>query len=258
MNKYEDVCYKRSFINQVIFRIDFLRFLTPEDVFYEDIENIIIRFFPKKGIDQILKFNDINLVLDNNNGKSSASSQTIEGLQKVYSSNTGNRFIISNMFLVFEINNYTLFDEHIKCFKDILFVLFSKSVMAKRTGLRYINKYEADKLKLQKKFFNSDIAATLITKQTDEASSIKLVRSMHINEYRTDNAILNFRYGMYNPRYPDYLDDNSFVLDYDCFSEEVFDSSDNILKFTNFAHDMIQGLFENSISESLRQVMQNG
>lgn len=258
MKNYENVCYKANFINQVIFRIDFLRYLSQDIVFSEEVENAIVRYFPKRGMDQIVKFNDINLVLDSNNGQPSASSKTIEGIQKVYTSNTGNKVILTNMFLAFEIHKYTLFDEHMRCFKDVLFELFAKrKVISKRAGLRYINIFDASKHKLQKRYFNNDIAATLISKQTVDTDSINLVRSMHINEYRTDNAILNFRYGMYNPDYPNYLENHSFVLDYDCYSEEMFDNADLILRFVDFAHDMIQTLFENSISDALRQVMQN-
>lgn len=259
MDKYVNVCYKNNFIKQVIFRIDFLRYVTPDVIFSNELENAIVKFYPQKGKDQIMRFNAINLVFDKNvSGIPSANGQSIEGLQKEYSTNNGNKVILSNMFVAFEINKYTIFDELMKCIKDILYILFKSGiVIAKRSGLRYINMFETNRFKLQKRYFNNDISSTLITKQTPKEESLCLIRSMHTNEYRIENAKLNFRYGMYNPEYPNCLRDNSFVLDYDCFSEEAFENADQILRFIEFAHGRIQELFESSISQSLRQVMDN-
>lgn len=78
---------------------------------------------------------------------------------------------------------------------------------------------------------------------------------MHMAEYRIDEMTMNFRYGMYNPEYPNYLKKNDFVLDFDFFSNEIIDSSDVILQLLNKGHDEIQSLFEQSITDSLREVM---
>lgn len=259
MKRYDDVCYKKTFVNQVILRLDFMRYVSPEIVFNEELENVIFEFFPKRGKDQIIRFNAINITFDaNENRMPSANGQSVEGLQKEYYSTEGNKLIISNIFIAFEINKYSIFDKHMKWFQEILHILFSKGkVITKRTGLRYINMFRMPQIRLHKKYFNNNISATLIVKQEENANDFELVRSMHTNEYRADNFIVNFRYGMYNPEYPNVLKNNSFVLDYDCFSEDVFENAEQVLKFVDVGHEMIQTLFEDSITDSLRKVMRD-
>lgn len=79
---------------------------------------------------------------------------------------------------------------------------------------------------------------------------------MHTAEYRVDEMTMNFRYGMFNPEYPNYLKKNDFALDYDFFSDNVIDSVDEIFQVIDRGHYEIQVLFEHSITDSLREVMQ--
>ena len=85
-----------------------------------------------------------------------------------------------------------------------------------------------------------------------------MIRSMHMTEYRIDEKTLNFIYGMYNPEYPNHLKKNDFVLDYDFFSKDIIDTADGIISVLDRGHDEIQLLFEKSITNSLREVMNNG
>ena len=78
-----------------------------------------------------------------------------------------------------------------------------------------------------------------------------------MNEYQVDNMLLNFRFGMFNPDYPNPLDKESFALDYDCFITEPIDSTDEVLRTIRTGHDAIQELFEQSITDSLRKVLTN-
>lgn len=78
-----------------------------------------------------------------------------------------------------------------------------------------------------------------------------------MNEYRIGEMTMNFRYGMFNPEYPNLLRKNDFVLDFDFFSDDVIDSSDGIIHVLDKGHNEIQALFERSITDSLREVMGN-
>ena len=80
---------------------------------------------------------------------------------------------------------------------------------------------------------------------------------MHMNEYRIDDMSLNFRYGMFNPEYPNFLKKNDFVLDFDFFTNDVIESVDSIIQILDKGHSEIQSLFESSITDSLREVMNN-
>lgn len=257
MLNYSSICYKNSFLNQVIVRVDFAQFIPTNMVFDEIIEKEILKTFPLRGKDQIIRFNSINVVFNpKNNNIPNANGEIVEGIQREYFTNDGsNKLILSNKFIIFEINKYVNFEFHKQWFQSILFALFQKNrVSVTRTGIRYINIFDTSKIKLQKNFFSSEISSSLSVKLVEEQKP-RLIRSMHMNEYRVDEMIMNFRYGMFNPEYPNFLKRNDFVLDYDFFSNEVIDSSDEILQLLDKGHNEIQFLFEQSITNSLREVM---
>lgn len=123
-----------------------------------------------------------------------------------------------------------------------------------RTGIRYINLFGEEKIKPQKKFFVPNVGALLETRFSDDG----FIRSMAMNEYLVDDMHLNFRYGMYNPQYPQPMKKLNYVLDYDCFCNDALDDFDIMKSCIQKGHDAIQNKFENSITEQLRKVMNNG
>lgn len=258
MSEYSSVCYKNSFLNQVIARVDFVQFIQTNQVFDVNVEKEILKIFPRRGKDQIIRFNSINVVFNQkNNGLPNANGEIIEGIQREYFTNDGgNKLILCNKFVVFEINNYVCFEEHRHWFQSILLALFQKNkISATRTGIRYINIFDTSRIKLQKNFFTSDVASSLHIKLVEEENRPRLIRSMHMAEYRIDEMTMNFRYGMFNPEYPNFLKKNDFALDFDFFSNEVIDSSSELLQVFDKGHNEIQYLFEESITDSLREVM---
>lgn len=257
MLEYSSVYYKNSFLNQVIVRIDFVQFIQTNMVFDESIEKEILKIFPRRGKDQIIRFNSINVVFDQKNkGLPNANGEVMEGIQREYFTNDAmNKLILSNKFIVFEINKYSRFEKHKQWFQSILLAFFLKNrVSASRTGIRYINIFDTSKIKLQKKYFASEIASSLHVR-IDEKQKPCLIRSMHMDEYRVDGMAMNFRYGMFNPEYPNPLKKNDFALDIDFFSNDIMDSADEILQVIDKGHFQIQALFEQSITDSLREVM---
>ena len=102
---YSSICYKNNFLNQVIVRVDFFQFIQTNMVFDEIIEKEILKIFPRRGKDQIIRFNSINVVLDpKNNNLQNANNEIAEGIQREYFTNDGgNKLILSNKFIIFEI-----------------------------------------------------------------------------------------------------------------------------------------------------------
>lgn len=258
MSEYSSICYKNSFLKQVIVRVDFTQFIQTNIVFDANIEKEILKIFPRRGKNQIIRFNSINMIFNQkNNGISNANSGIIEGIQREYFTNDGeNKLILSNKFLIFEINNYVRFEEYRKWFQSILLKLFQKNRLSTaRTGIRYINIFDTSRIKLQKKFFTSEVASSLHVKLVEEGNRPRIIRSMHMVEYRIDEMTMNFRYGMFNPEYPNFLKKNDFALDFDFFSNDIIDSADRILHVIDKGHYEIQVMFEQSITDSLREVM---
>jgi len=256
MSDYSDVCYKNSFLSTVIVRIDFLQFVKNEIAFQSDIEKEILKIFPKRGKDQIIRFNSMSVYFDqSNNGLPNANGESQEGIQREYYSHNGaNKLILTNKFIIFEIKDYSNFEEHKSWFERILFTFFQKCrVSAQRSGIRYINIFNQEKVKLQKNYFSDEIAATLI--KNDKLSNTRLIRSMHLNEYNIDDMTMNFRYGMFNPEYPNILKKTDFVLDFDFFTDSIIETSDGVLQVIKKGHQEIQQKFESSITDNLRGVM---
>lgn len=223
-------------------------------------EKNIRRYFPNKGIDQIMRFNAINLVLSpNSNPSSNPQGEFRDGIKSEYSSSDQkNKLSISNKFLVIDVANYKNFEEIQRWLQDIVlpFLLKNKLTVI-RTGIRYINVFDPDKIRIRKNFFSPEIAATMNVKTFDENSGISLTQSMHRTEYHVKGMRLFFRYGFHNPQYPGPLLNKSFALDYDCCTNETVEAAEGLLQYVKDAHDAIQTLFESSITDALRKVMRH-
>jgi len=65
---------------------------------------------------------------------------------------------------------------------------------------------------------------------------------------------VRFQYGMHNPDYPSVIRRKQFILDYDAYREETQTGDElerNLMRF----HSKIQELFEQSITDELRRIM---
>lgn len=258
--EYQNICYQNPFLNQVIVRLDFMETLQNNQVFYDEFEKNIVKYFPKKGKDQLIKLNEINVMINvNEPSESAASSEIVAGLQKEYfDTNIKNKFIVSNRFIVFEMNKYTSFEELFQMISNIVPSFMARTnVTIQRMGIRYINIFDSEKIKIRKNYFQTEVAGALSKKTQELDDELKMIRSMHLSEYRFQNMHLNFRYGMFNPEYPNSLRKDNFALDYDCFIQEAISSSAEIMQGISNGHMIIQKMFENSITDSLRKVMYN-
>ena len=253
---YSKICYKRSFLSQVIVRTDFLKFIPSELLFSETVLNNIVDKFPQKGMQQVMRFEDVNVIINQN--ESTTQRSTNEGFQQEFKNLDNNKIIISNKYVILEINKYSTFENIMDQYRPILqTILAVMQVIVVRTGVRYINIYENSIIKLKKSLFSPSIGALVNTNLSNEDNGLMCFRSMAMNEYRIGDKLLNFRYGMYNPEYPNAMRHASFVLDYDCFTEERITRFEEVMQHIYDGHDAIQHLFESSISEKLKKVMEN-
>lgn len=259
MSDYDSIRYEKNFLTQVIVRIDFLQFLPTIQLLTPSIETEILKSFPRRGKDQKIQFNAINVTIDSSRlNTPDAQHEMIEGIQREYISGK-NKLLLSNKFVVFEINDYESYDLHRESFRDVLHSLFAENELASaRVGIRYINIFNSNDIKIRKNMFASSISSSIGANTLDKEGDIRLTRAMGMNEYQVSSMILNFRYGMYNPDFPNPLQKKDFVLDFDCFTMEPIESSDGILRCIDMGHKSIQVLFETSITDSLRKVLHDG
>jgi uncharacterized protein (TIGR04255 family) len=249
----EKICYAKTCINQVILRIDFLEFIDNNIVFDSEVTKKTLSIFNKMGLKQIIRYQTMNFVSEKNK---TISEQTFtEGFQQEFINADGNKIILSNKFIILEINMYKTYEDTLELFLPILKALFEKKQLTSlRTGIRYINIFNENQIKPQKKYFISSISPFINTKHKNN----NCIRSIGINEYTIGDMHLNFRYGIYNPKYPHPIKKTDFILDYDCFCDEAVTGYEEICNHLNKGHNEIQRLFEESITDQLRKVMQNG
>lgn len=257
---FSAVKYKRHFIQQMICRIDFLDYLENEIVFDEKVNREIRKDFPNVGKDQQINFRTIDVDFRGKQPIPSVSGQQVQGIQKHFAARDGmNKLILSNKFLIAEIKKYSTFSDFVAVFRQIVNSIYDrKALTTERIGLRYINVFDSRSIKIKKVYFASGIANFLTPIITVDDVKTALIRSMHLSEYRFNDLSLNFRFGCFNSEYPSPMRRDDFVLDYDCFSTEAYTSADQVLEFIHRGHEYIQKLFENSITDRLRQVMKNG
>lgn len=259
MKDYSAICYKKTFLSKVIIRIDFMGVLPSESIFSMDVEKEILCNFSRKEKDQLVRFEEVNVnVMVDANTQPSAKRNISEGIQKTFMDNMNNKIILSNRAMICEVNNYKAFEDVMDKIKPIILAIFTKNVVTvMRTGIRYINLFDSREVKIRKNFFSSNIAASFENKLPIDIDGVECIRTMHLAEYNIQGMHLNFRYGMYNPDYPQTLKRDNFTLDYDCFYRELINGPNEVLRYIEIGHNAIQTLFENSITDNLRKVYQN-
>lgn len=253
---YSTTNYSSPFLSQVIIRMDFLEFI-PSEILFEESRIVNIRqVFSQMTMRQIIRFNDVNVLFRGALSQTQSSSR--EGFQQSFSDQSGNKLTISNKYLILEINRYVSYeDAREKLNASLMAVIGDRAIHVSRTGIRYINLYESNRIKITKKMFNAEVSALVNPSLSDEKDGLCCIRSMCMNEYRFSDMRLNFRYGMFNPQYPNSMRDASFALDYDCYSDNLLNGLGSVLEHVDAGHDAIQRLFESTITDSLREKMRD-
>lgn len=259
MKNYSNVCYSNTFLYQVIIRCDFLEVLPTDNIFSSDILKCILAGFPRKGKPQIVRFEEVSIdVPPGINAMPNAQRNVVEGIQIAFEDQENNKLILSNKSLICEINTYKTFEDVTNRIIPVITAIFSRnSATVIRTGIRYINLFDSSKVKIRKNFFSGNVATSFESKLPINIEGIECIRSLHTSEYYVQGMRLNFRYGLFNPDYPQVMKKDNFALDFDCYYDEPLSSSNEVLRYIQTGHDAIQILFENSITDTLRKIYQN-
>lgn len=253
MKSLENISYKNTFLNQVIIRLDFRDVISEEKITNKTLVEEIQKHFTHKEISQIARFAEVKIDIDNANAPTQ---QIVEGIQMSFLDSENNKAVLASKFLIFEINFYRSFKEHMRYIEPIIKELFKvDGIKIERTGIRYINIFDDAVRKIRKSFYNKEIAASVKDKLPTGICDIHFVRSLNTVEYQVGGMKLLFRYGMFNPNYPQILKRRCFALDYDCFNEQLLETYENIMCSIQTGHEAIQTLFEESITDTLRKVL---
>jgi len=154
-----------------------------------------------------------------------------------------------------ECNKYGVFET----FKEDVMHVFDafqavyKPIDLKRMGLRYVNEIKfSEGNPFDWSNFISDSLLCPLNSFPDNQK--RIARSMTQTIFSRIDHLLRFSCGMFNKsEFPSPISRKEFILDYDCFTEEV--TGGDIGKFLEIFHLDIQTMFENSIKDSLRTTM---
>jgi len=246
---YDNVCYKKPFLKEVIFKIDFPtpvakveKGLSPKVT-----KNILSKFpifEPQKAHAQEFQFSGKNF-----QAKSS------EIMQWIYHGKSREKsFIVTPDAITYVNRSYITFEALKDDIKSILDSFFAdyKEIASSRAGLRYVNILDVkeDDPLAWDKYINKDILGVIDFHEEKQY----LTRAFHILEYNFNGLAIKYQFGIANPDFPATIRKKQFVLDIDAYSHGAFELHD-IIQFIDDAHAKIQEIFEKSITEQTRELM---
>lgn len=248
----ETICYKQTFLKQVIFKLNF-----PTQL--EELKEGL----SKEAINKIISFGFPIYTPAERQGQSIRISQ--DGAQpagviteKIYQFENIDRtkkIVIDSQAISLDLTKYESYVDFKSIIENIIevFTNIDSSIIINRIGVRYvnvINKNESTPLNWDSSI-NNELVNTLNTVPFKE----KLNRAFHILEYNFDGQMLKFQFGISNPDYPALVKKEEFILDMDSTFTGAFSLSD-IIQNVDLSHEKIQTIFENAITDELKESMQ--
>lgn len=246
---YEQSCYQKPFLKEVIVKIDFASPLEKLDKSVPSkLVNTIVKNFPIiEPMDVLMQ--ELALEEDAVQSKHTRTKQW-----NYYSKERDRQLGLGPQSVFVQYKHYSSYEmakEHFGTVVDALNTAFP-GTLAARFGLRYVNQidlplddptgwgaYVNDKLFRSRDFFNADEPIT---------------RLITIVELKYGDMGVRFQFGMPNPDYPAPVRRPLFVLDLDASISEAHALTET-MGYMDKAHDRIQAIFERSITQALREKM---
>ena len=243
-------CYKKSFLNKVVARVDYTaNYNLPQKGLPKKVSDEILRLFPIPEPREVIA-QQIHIT-----GQGVREIQNKQHHLFFHGKSREKTLCITPEFLYIEINKYETYEKLKDEFILILDKLSEKEdFSAKRFGLRYINQIKLS----DKPLFDWDnyLSHVLLSMFAVSENKNMLSRAFsNLVQQFDDGMLLNFQYGMHNPDFPSRIRQNLFILDYDAYSQGLI-SCDEVKANIDLAHERIENLFEKSITQKLRELME--
>lgn len=247
--KYDKVCYSKTFLKEVILRVDFP---APLPAFTKTIpakvSKAALSRFPVSESQKIqaqeLQFSATGI-----------STNSREEMQWIFNGKEREKtLVVAPQHMVYTTRNYTTFEEMTDDFFHVLNALRSveSELVISRMGLRYVNIIDLpDGYPLDWKGYINDSLLGTVGFNGHQAN---LSRVFHVLEYNFDDINLKCQFGVANPDYPAVVRRRQFVLDLDASSVSVHEL-DDLSRVVSDAHSLVQDFFETSIGEQTRKLL---
>lgn len=244
---FEDVCYKKPFLTEVVARIDFI---APTTAFEKAIPSEALKkigsHFPiaepneaiaqhiELGSDGGVKQKQVRAKQWNFFGKEREKQLTIEP---------------SAIFARYL--KYSRFENLKNEFQGAVNAIDREfaGIIAQRFGLRYVNNFEFHDLKLSN--VNKYFAIELLGSLPFSTYARSLTRNFHIIELKFNDIDVRVQFGFPNTDYPAIIKRPIFVIDIDAYAQIIHPITESI-NYIETAHGHIQKIFEESITQELR------
>lgn len=249
---YEDICYKRTYLTEVVARIDFA---SPVSSFDKALSPKfiprIVKYFP------IVEPIDVNTVGvqfqiggDNNPEKTNIRTKQ----WNFFGREREKQLLVASGFMFVRYTRYTSYEK----LKDELIEAVDAidkeqpGTIAQRIGLRYINKFDIEGIQLRA--WGALVSPHLLRTLDFFDENTRLTRLFNVAELRTDDLDVRLQFGFPNEDFPAVIKRPTFVLDIDAYASVAHAITESP-QLIELAHSQIQDLFEKSITDELRGKM---
>ncbi|GAB1402572.1 hypothetical protein MASR1M68_14830 [Elusimicrobiota bacterium] len=233
--------YNKNFLTKVIARLDFNNVINFSNFSEDTRKKLEQEYDIKHGKISNIEF---DMMLGKKEEKSIPTLE-FETKEKTF------KITLSSSFIVFQCTKYSTFEPFYSKINYFLSLLPFSIDVVNRLGLRYINQidlYEPEPVKWENYINNKLIA--FIDNWSEKNNLARAISQLFFND---GSCVVNFKYGIFNPIFPNKIIQKQFILDYDCSSNgiEFSNIKDTLDKFNK----KITKLFEDSISDGLRSIM---
>jgi uncharacterized protein (TIGR04255 family) len=244
----QNIKYPKNFLKSVIFRVDFNPILSIKESLNTNFHDQIRSAFPKLQLQQ-----EHQILAEIKDGETTSKTETFN--QYLLSNeNDKRKLTVSTQFIILEILDFTGFVDLKDQIKSVI-DNFQKSyspISVTRLGLRYINEIKIKRGSpyswdgyINKSLLNL-LSSDLIVREETSRIMSQIV-------YKKDDFNTTFSFGIANSEFPNPISRKEFILDYDCYSNEV--DYDKINSLINDFNSNMVILFENSIDDKLRTIL---
>ena len=248
---YDDICYEEPFLKEVVARVDFAASLTTLGTkIPAEVGNTAIERFPileqRKALAQELQVSSGEI----HHKREEFTEWNYHGRHRE------KRLVIAPDCSFVTYSQYTTYEALKDDFLSVMESLFKKypDLRGRRLGLRFVNQIAPaghDTIEWEDLIDEGLLGLFSHFKQMKESAS----RLFNIAEFKHhDDIQVKFQFGSPNPDFPATMRRPLFVLDIDAYLQGL-QNIDEVSANLDLAHKYIQELFEQSITEELRELM---
>lgn len=246
---HDSTCYTKTFLKDVILRIDFgSRVESLSRTLPQRIASAALNRFPLAE-PQKAQLHGITL------SPTTFQTSTQETMEWTYHGrNREKTLLVTPDFLAVTNSSYVSFESLSDDYTSVVDALFDSitDLSVSRVGLRYINILDipGDDPLAWAEYVNEQMLGIVDMHSNAQV----LTRVFHIVEFNYDGQQVKFQFGIANPDHPAPIKKRQFILDLDSHFVGAI-TREEIKPFIGAAHDKIQELFEDSITDRTRSIM---